>query len=444
MTISSLTNQMLYTGNGSASVFAFTFKIFDQDDLLVVVTGSDGIQTELVIATDYTVSGVNSISGGNVTLVDSGQAWLSSGNLATGYTLSIRRVLSLTQPTDLRNQGPYYPETVENQLDRAVMIAQQQQAELDKSMRAPETDATNLDLTLPSSEERASKFLAFDSSGEPIASSGTTDGSVPVSSFMETVLDDTTAAAARTTLGFSGASGTVATGNIEDGAVTRAKLAAGAVGTPNVATKTTTYTATTSDDVIFASTGSAWTLTIPSTVKRIYVQKTSSDFNKLTISGTSLSTALDTQNESVEIVYNGTAHVVLRRYIPSILTSYTPTFTGFGTVSGVSFYYSRVGDALHIQGIFTSGTSTAVEARISLPGSLSTAFAQSRLVGAAARSSAAAVMFTVLAGSTENYVKMGIQDGTRTGTAAQNGDQLVSSGNSLSLFATVPINGWNG
>lgn len=444
MTIASTTNQMFYTGNGSASVFAYSFKIFDQDDLRVTVVGSDGIEQTLTIATDYTVSGVGSLTGGNVTLVNSGQAWLSSGNLATGYTMSIRRVLALTQETDLRNQGPYYPETVENQFDRAVMIAQQQQDEIDKSLKAPETDDDSISMILPASDERASKFLAFDSNGEPIASSGTTDGSVPVSSFMETVLDDTTAAAARTTLGFSGAGGTAATGNIADGAVTRAKLAAGAVGTPNVTSKTTTYTATTDDDVIFASTGSNWTLTIPSTVKRLYVQKTSADFNILTISGVSLSTTLNTQNESVEIVYNGSAHVVVRRYIPSTLTAYTPTLTGFGTASGVSFYYSRVGDALHIQGVFTSGTSTAVEARVSLPGTLSTVLAQSRLVGMAARSSSAAVNFTILAGSTNNYLTFGIQDGTRAGTSNQNGNSIAASGESMWIFATVAINGWAG
>lgn len=47
--------------------------------------------------------------------------------------------------------------------------------------------------------------------------------------------------------------------------------------------------------------------------------------------------------------------------------SYTPTFTGFGTVSVSDFKYRRVGDTLFINGTFTSGTTTAVEPRISFP-----------------------------------------------------------------------------
>lgn len=51
--------------------------------------------------------------------------------------------------------------------------------------------------------------------------------------------------------------------------------------------------------------------------------------------------------------------------------SYTPTFTGLGTVSSVSFYYRRNGDSIEIYGNFDSGTNTAVPARFSLPAGLS-------------------------------------------------------------------------
>lgn len=51
--------------------------------------------------------------------------------------------------------------------------------------------------------------------------------------------------------------------------------------------------------------------------------------------------------------------------------SYTPTFTGFGTVSTEEFEYKRVGDSIIIRGNFTCGTPTATEAQISLPNSVS-------------------------------------------------------------------------
>ncbi len=56
-------------------------------------------------------------------------------------------------------------------------------------------------MRLPLEAARASKFLAFDADGEPIASGGVSD--VPVSSFWEGIVDDTTAGESLTTLGFS-------------------------------------------------------------------------------------------------------------------------------------------------------------------------------------------------------------------------------------------------
>jgi hypothetical protein len=53
--------------------------------------------------------------------------------------------------------------------------------------------------------------------------------------------------------------------------------------------------------------------------------------------------------------------------------SYTPTFTGFGTVSTSNFYWRRVGGSCEIRGRFIQGTTTAVEARVSLPNGLTSA-----------------------------------------------------------------------
>lgn len=47
--------------------------------------------------------------------------------------------------------------------------------------------------------------------------------------------------------------------------------------------------------------------------------------------------------------------------------TYTPTFTGFGTVSTQTFRWRQVGESIEIEGRFLLGTSTATEARISLP-----------------------------------------------------------------------------
>jgi hypothetical protein len=47
--------------------------------------------------------------------------------------------------------------------------------------------------------------------------------------------------------------------------------------------------------------------------------------------------------------------------------SYTPTFTGLGTVTNINYYYNIKGTTLSINGYAETGTHTAVEIQISLP-----------------------------------------------------------------------------
>jgi hypothetical protein len=152
MSFSSLVNRNDYTGNGSVSSYSYTYKIFDEDHLLVTVATAAGVETTLTITTDYTVSGVGASGGGAITLVSAGQAWLTGGNLTNGYTITIRRVVPHTQVVDIRNQGSFYPEVHEDEFDKLVMADQQQQDEIDRSARMPETIPTSVfDPTFPAS-----------------------------------------------------------------------------------------------------------------------------------------------------------------------------------------------------------------------------------------------------------------------------------------------------
>ena len=139
MSFSSLVNRNNYTGNGSVSTYSYTFKVFAESHLRVTVADTSGVETPLTLTTDYTVSGVGASGGGSITLVSAGQAWLTAGNLTTGYTITIRRVVPHTQVTDIRNQGSFYPEVHEDQFDKLVMADQQQQDEIDRCARMPET-----------------------------------------------------------------------------------------------------------------------------------------------------------------------------------------------------------------------------------------------------------------------------------------------------------------
>ena len=93
MTVSSTTTKNSYSGNGSTTVFAYGFKIFDDADLQVIIRSSTGTETTKTLTTHYTVSGAGDASGGNVTF--------TTGNTpASGETVVIRRNLTQTQSTD--------------------------------------------------------------------------------------------------------------------------------------------------------------------------------------------------------------------------------------------------------------------------------------------------------------------------------------------------------
>jgi C1q domain len=130
--------------------------------------------------------------------------------------------------------------------------------------------------------------------------------------------------------------------------------------------------------------------------------------------------------------------------------SYTPTFTGFGTVSTQAFWYRRVGDSVEIKGRFTSGTSTATEARITLPSGLSSDSNKINsvleLAGKLNYNLSAATYFsggTVLIEPSVAYMTFGLEASTRDGLTKVNGNAIVSSGQSVSLIARVAISGWS-
>jgi hypothetical protein len=169
MTISSVVCRNDYLGDGAGSEYCYTFKIFADSDLRVTVRNTGGVQTLLVLDTDYSVSGAGEAGGGVITLV-AGREWMTPTNLKTGYALTIRRNRPATQTTDIRNQGEFYPETLEDAYDHLVMLVQAVKDELARAMKLMETEAgSDAKTTFPSATERAGKVLAFDDDGNPIA-----------------------------------------------------------------------------------------------------------------------------------------------------------------------------------------------------------------------------------------------------------------------------------
>jgi parallel beta-helix repeat protein len=119
MTVASSVSRITVSGNSSATSFAFPFKITSSAHLTVTKTTSAGITSTLTLGTHFSVSGVGSESGGSITYPLSGTA------LPTGDTLTMRRVVPLTQTTDLTNQGAFYAEVHESEFDNLTYGLQQ-------------------------------------------------------------------------------------------------------------------------------------------------------------------------------------------------------------------------------------------------------------------------------------------------------------------------------
>lgn len=156
MTVSSSTSRVSYNGNGSTTVFAYTFKVFDQDDLTVIIRSANGTETVKTITTHYTVSGVGSAGGGNVTMLTAP---------ASGETLVIIREQDLIQELDIVPNDPFPASSVEDALDKLTFMVQQHEETLGRTIKASRTNVISGSEFTISAADRANKVFAFDSSG---------------------------------------------------------------------------------------------------------------------------------------------------------------------------------------------------------------------------------------------------------------------------------------
>jgi hypothetical protein len=125
-------------------------------------------------------------------------------------------------------------------------------------------------------------------------------------------------------------------------------------------------------------------------------------------------------------------------------TTYTPTFTGFGTVSTQSFRYRTAPQGLEFQGRFTAGTTTATEARLSYPSVCTSASDYTTLegIGNVYEGNSGAAVFYALAEPSQAYMTFGIQSGSIAALAKQNGNTIIASSGVLSVHAYVRCQGF--
>ena len=125
-------------GTDAQTAWPFTFKVFATGDVAVTIADSAGVETALVLDTDYTVTlngNQETSPGGTVTYPISGSP------LPVGSVLAIVGDLDYDQALDLPSGGNFSPTALENQLDRATMQIQQLKEQSDRSAKLPVTSA---------------------------------------------------------------------------------------------------------------------------------------------------------------------------------------------------------------------------------------------------------------------------------------------------------------
>jgi hypothetical protein len=187
MSFNTTGNRISYNGNDVTTAFSFPYLFYDNSHLKVILVSSAGVETVQTITTHYTVAGAGVTAGGTVTMLTPP---------ATGEELVILRVVPYSQGLTLVENDPFPSQSVMERLDLNVMMSQQLAGDIGRSLTVSEAeDGIG---TLPTVAERASKYAAYDASGNPIASTGAA-GTIAVSTFMEAVLGSTSAATLITT-----------------------------------------------------------------------------------------------------------------------------------------------------------------------------------------------------------------------------------------------------
>lgn len=109
----------VYFGDGSITAFPFHFKLFSGDQAVVQLNSDLTGIIDLTYGVDYSVTlnvNQNIDAGGLVTLIDP---------LKTGISLIVKSGVKYDQQIDLQNAGGFYPDTIDDGLDKLTILIQQ-------------------------------------------------------------------------------------------------------------------------------------------------------------------------------------------------------------------------------------------------------------------------------------------------------------------------------
>jgi hypothetical protein len=215
------------------------------------------------------------------------------------------------------------------------------------------------------------------------------------------------------------------------------------------------YTITTTDgytDIIVTTGASNRTIDLPaaasSTNRIIKIVKADSGVGFVIIDGNASETINGQATQSIYGIYgaitvicDGSNWVMLDQNHPTWV-SYSPALVGFGTPTNSEFYWRKDGTEVLIKGRFVAGTSTATEARVPLPASLTSAALTYSMLGGAGATSVSQTPITCITSPSLTYMTLGLQDSTNAGLTSRNGSSIATSGTVVAIEARVQITGF--
>jgi hypothetical protein len=197
--------------------------------------------------------------------------------------------------------------------------------------------------------------------------------------------------------------------------------------------------------VIGGSLNSSALLDVQSTTKGVLFPRMTTTERTSISSPASGLTVYDTTVNSL-MTYNGTNWIGAAQSANYDWTSYTPTFTGFGTATNIDCYHKRRGSDLFVKCKWTAGSSTATEARVSLPSGLTTtAFASIRSAGIVTYGTVqnGLSLYALIEPST-TYFTFGYNSSAVGSLNKRNGADFAPSGQVLSFDSgPIPVVGWS-
>lgn len=180
MAITTTPSSVTFHGNGSTTVFTFTFVGDDDSDLEVLYTDTAGNVSTLNPST-YSIT-INAAATGALWGIGGTLTYPLTGSaIASGTSVTLNRIVPYVQDVSINNQGAFYPTAIEQGLDKLELQIQQLKTLDAQAIKIPVVDVGVTNNILPAAAGRASKYFHFDSSGVPeMVTTAPSVGSSPI------------------------------------------------------------------------------------------------------------------------------------------------------------------------------------------------------------------------------------------------------------------------